>query len=196
MKYSLRDMIYLRYEIALTRSEIKFTNYTRSVFHSVSYFTQRSCISLAAKRISLKNPKRIFSFRVFCGSGGGVRTSRPPGYEPDELPIAPPRIKYCYYTTLVYACQPFFGTLLKRILSKLSQIFCNYYIIMHHTQHIDISWQKTPYIVHSEKMLQNRLFCHRKIFFTIIVAIARFRGENGQFWGNFNINIGKCLKTS
>ena len=41
------------------------------------------------------------------GCGDGIRTSWPLGYEPNELPAAPPRdiYKQVYYITTTYACQ-------------------------------------------------------------------------------------------
>ena len=41
--------------------------------------------------------KRLGMNRVFFSSGGRTWTLRPSGYEPDELPTAPPRVEVCPY---------------------------------------------------------------------------------------------------
>ena len=33
-------------------------------------------------------------FCIFFSSGSGIRTTRPPGYEPDELPLLYPAVLY------------------------------------------------------------------------------------------------------
>ena len=43
--------------------------------------------------------KLLYVFLICCGSG--IRTTRPPGYEPDELPLLYPAI-YVIYAVYIY----------------------------------------------------------------------------------------------
>ena len=69
-----------------------------------------------------KNKGNCFTATALVGCGGGTRTTRPPGYEPDKLPTALLRdIKLCASSgimVLVTGLEPV-RILLRRILSPL-----------------------------------------------------------------------------
>ena len=98
----LLNMIYLRYE-----KRLRVRNKTAS-HHVQAHFIFRKKYIIAKLFHSPQcefnwKTRNEFSFRVLYGSGGGTWTSRPSGYEPDELPncSTPHQVCLLYYGQFV-----------------------------------------------------------------------------------------------
>ena len=100
--------------------------FTINVISYTIYITHYGLIiSVLFSEILLALPKQHHVEVVFlrCSSGGGIRTTRPPGYEPDELPLLYPAI---YFYGIINI--PLFQKVTK-IYRKHSATYSNYYYL-------------------------------------------------------------------